>query len=304
MTGKMLNLSSPVCVAPAGDRCGEGAVWHEAEQAVYWCDINRFLIHRFDEKDKAVKSWFFDEPVTALALTDREDTLAVALGSRVILWKPDSDSRVDHHFRLEGWPQVRLNDGRADPRGSFWVGSMRNNVAPDGTAGEAGGANGVLFRIDPDGSITEWRRNIGISNTLAWSPQHDKFYFADTLANEVRVYDYDKSTGEIREERPFLRDFPRGNPDGSAMDSEGYLWNCRYGGGCIVRVSPEGKVDRVIEMPVTNITTCIFGGPQLTTLYVTTASNGVAATERLSGGLFAIQTNVQGMKENRVKIPV
>lgn len=298
----MLTLSEPVCVAPAGDRCGEGAVWHEEEQAVYWCDINRFLIHRFEEKDKIVKSWFFDEPVTALALTDHNDTLAVALGSRVILWKPESDSRLDHHFRLEGWPYVRLNDGRADPRGSFWVGSMRNNVAPDGTAGEAGGTDGILFRIDPDGSITEWRRDIGISNTLAWAPQHDKFYFADTLANEIRVYDYDKATGAIRNGSPFLRDFPRGNPDGSAMDSEGYLWNCRYGGGCIVRVSPGGKIDRVIEMPVTNITTCIFGGRDLTTLYVTTASNGVAATERLSGGLFSIRTNVKGLKEHRVKV--
>ena len=251
-------------MAPTGDRCGEGAVWHDAEGAVYWTDINRFLIHRFDESDRAVKSWFFDEPVTALALTDRGDTLAVALGSRVILWKPQSDSRQDHHFRLPGWPFVRLNDGRADPRGSFWVGSMRNNVGADGSAGEAGGRDGILFRIDADGSITEWRREIGIANTLTWNPAHDKFYFADTLANEVRVYKYDETTGSISDDRPFLKDFRRGNPDGSAMDAG--LSGSRYGGGCMVRVAPDGEIDRVIDMPVTNITTCVFGGPELLTL--------------------------------------
>ena len=83
-------VSEPVCVAPAGDRCGEGPVWHAATQALYWTDINRFLIHRFDPCRKSLNSWFFDEPVTALALTDRDDTLAVVLGSRLILWTPET----------------------------------------------------------------------------------------------------------------------------------------------------------------------------------------------------------------------
>jgi sugar lactone lactonase YvrE len=297
----MAKIGKPVCVAPTGDRCGEGAVWHEGESALYWCDINRCLIHRFDEKDRHVKSWLFEEPVTALALTDRDDTLAVALGSCLIFWKPDLDTRQNHVFRLPGWPNVRLNDGRPDPRGSFWVGSMRNNVTPDGTAWEAGGTDGILFRIDADGTISEWRRDIGISNTLTWNPAEDRFYFADTLANEVRVYDYNKETGAIGRERPFLKDFPRGKPDGSAMDAKGYLWNCRYGGGCIVRVEPEGKIDCVIDMPVTNITTCTFGGPDLTTLYITTAANGAGAGERLAGSLFAIETDVKGQRENRFR---
>lgn len=297
----MAKIGKPVCAAPTGDRCGEGAVWHEGENALYWCDINRFLIHRFDQRDRHVKAWLFDEPVTALALTDRDDTLAVALGSGLILWQPERDIRQNHRFHLPGWPRVRLNDGRPDPRGSFWVGSMRNNVNPDGSVGEDGGTDGVLFRIDADGAITEWRRDIGISNTLTWSPSADRFYFADTLENEVRVYDYDKETGAIGQERPFLKDFPRGKPDGSAMDAAGYLWNCRYGGGCIVRVAPDGGVDRVIDMPVTNITTCTFGGPDLTTLYITTASNGAGANERLAGSLFVIETDVKGQRENRFR---
>ena len=145
-----LSTSLPVCVAPTGDRCGEGAVWHAAHSAVYWTDINRFLIHRFTLADQCVRTWFFDEPVTALTLTDRDDVLAVVLGSSVILWEPASDRSPQTIFQLEGWPSVRLNDARADPRGSLWVGSMRNNVNPDGSSREAGGKDGILHRIDPD----------------------------------------------------------------------------------------------------------------------------------------------------------
>lgn len=297
----MISLGKPVCVAPTGDRCGEGAVWHDAEQAVYWTDINRFLIHRFALADGSVKSWFFEEPVTALIRTDRTGTLAVLLGSRVIFWEPASDARHEHGFRLEGWPFVRLNDGRADPRGSLWVGSMRNNVGADGAPGEAGGTDGVLSRIDPDGAVTHWQRNIGIANTVAWSPDNTRFYFADTLKNRISVYDYKSSSGSISGERPFLVDFPRGFPDGSTVDSEGYLWNCRHGGGCIVRVAPNGEIDRVIDMPTVNMTTCTFGGPGLTTLFITSASAGTLPGDRLAGSLFALETGVAGQPENQFK---
>jgi len=274
-------------------------VWHAAHAALYWTDINRFLIHRFTAGDQCVRTWFFAEPVTALVLTDRDDVLAVVLGSRVILWEPGSDVRRERGFHLDGWPKVRLNDARADPRGSLWVGSMRNNVNPDGSNGEAGGADGVLHRIDPDGAITIFRRDVGISNTIAWSPDGRRFYFGDSLANVIWVYDYDPKTGSIQNERPFLKDFSRGIPDGSTVDSEGYLWNCRYYGGCIVRVAPDGTIDRVIEMAAKNITTCTFGGPDLKTLYITTAASEAPPGDRLAGGLFALQSTVAGLSENR-----
>ncbi len=295
----MATISEPVCVAPTGDRCGEGPVWHEREQALYWTDINRFLIRRFDSRDGSVKAWFFDEPVTALALTNQEDTLVVALGSRVMLWTPESDVRLNHHFQLPDWPAVRLNDGRADPFGAFWVGSMRNNVGADGSPGEAGGTDGVLYCVKPDGKVQVWKRGIGISNTLTWSPDHSKFYFGDTLENAIWVYDVDQATGEIGNERLFFAGFGRGLPDGSAMDSQGYLWNCRYGGACIVRVAPDGSVDRVIEMPTANITSCAFGGEDLKTLYVTTAAAPSAPGDRLAGSVFTIQSVVAGQPENR-----
>jgi sugar lactone lactonase YvrE len=293
--------SEPVCVAPTGDVCGEGAVWHAAHSAVYWTDINRFLIHRYTLADQCVRTWFFDEPVTALALTDRDELLVVVLGSGVILWEPASDIRQRAIYKLEGWPAVRLNDARADPRGSLWAGSMRNNVNPDGSSGEAGGQDGILHRIDPDGRVTVHRRDIGISNTLGWSPDKKRFYSGDSLANVIWGYDYDAASGAITNEIPFFQNFDRGLPDGSTVDAAGYLWNCRYHGGCIVRVAPNGAVDRVVEMPVKNITTCTFGGSDLRTLYVTTASAQAAPGERLAGGLFAIRCEVRGQPENRFR---
>ncbi len=294
--------SLPVCVAPAGDRCGEGVVWQAAHSAVYWTDINRFLIHRLTLDDKCVRTWFFDEPVTALTLTDRDDVLAVVLGSSVILWEPASDVRHKPIYRLAGWPSVRLNDARADPRGSLWAGSMRNNVNPDGSSREAGGKDGILHRIDTDAGVTIHKRDIGISNTLAWSPDRRHFYFGDSPANTIWSYDYDCDTGTIQNEAVFFAGFDRGLPDGSTVDAEGYLWNCRYDGGCIVRISPEGKIDRVIEMPVRKVTTCTFGGAHLKTLFVTTASVDAAPGERLAGGLFAIQCEVSGQEENRFRV--
>jgi sugar lactone lactonase YvrE len=296
-----VTICQPVCVAPTGDVCGEGVVWHAAHEAVYWNDINRFLVHRFTPADGCVRTWFFDEPVTALTLTDSSEMLAVILGSRVILWEPASDIRHDPIFVLDGWPKIRLNDARADPRGSLWLGSMRNNVNPDGSGSEAGGQDGCLFRLDGDGKVSLWRKDIGIPNTLTWSPDQRRFYFGDTPANVVRVYDYDCATGAISNERTFFEGFERGLPDGSIMDSEGYLWNCRFFGGCIVRVAPDGKIDRIIEMPVRNITTCTFGGPELKTLYVTTAKIEAPPGDRLAGGLYAIATNVSGQPENHFR---
>jgi sugar lactone lactonase YvrE len=292
-------ISAPVCVAPTNDVCGEGLVWHAAHSALYWTDINRFLIHRFTPADECVRTWLFDEPVTALTLTDNDDVLAVVLGSKVILWEPRSDHRSAPLFKLHGWPRVRFNDARADGRGSLWLGSMRNNVNEDGSTCAGGGLDGVLVSLDPDGTVKEWCRDIGIANTLAWSPDRHIFYFADTLQNIVWAYDYDFATGSISNRRPFLQDFSRGLPDGSCVDVRGYLWNCRYYGGCMVRVAPSGEVDRVIDFPVENVTTCTFGGLDGATLYITTARSDSAPHDRLAGGLFAIQTDVAGQAENR-----
>ncbi|MCW5320158.1 SMP-30/gluconolactonase/LRE family protein [Verminephrobacter aporrectodeae subsp. tuberculatae] len=291
------------CVAPTGDFCGEGAVWSSTEAAVYWTDIPRFLIHRFDVASTAVRTWQFDEPVVALALSNEPGRWLVALGSRLIWWWPVGDRREDHGFQLPGWPQVRLNDGRADPLGNFWVGSMRNNVLSNGDAGEAGGNEGKMYKITPQGGVSVHIEGLGIANTICWSPPACTFYTADTLANRVWAYAFDQGSATLGAAREHLSGFGRGLPDGSAMDAQGYLWNCRYGGGCIVRVAPNGEIDRVVDMPVSNVTTATFGGADRRTLYITTAATGRGPGERLAGSLWALRCEVPGLPENRVHLP-
>jgi sugar lactone lactonase YvrE len=291
-------MAEPICIVPAGDWTGEGATWHAAENALYWVDIGRFLVHRFDPASGSVKSWFFPEPPAALALTDRADTLLVALGGRVILWQPANDARAEFVHPEKNWPKTRMNDGRADPAGNFWVGSMRYEM-PDDAAGRVAGR---LFRVTPNGSVSVEKTGIGISNTLCWSPDAKLFYFGDTDRNAISVWDYDAAAGTIANERPFFTGCERGGPDGSAMDSAGYLWNARFGGGCVVRVAPNGKVDRVVEMPVPNVTTCAFGGADLKTLYITSARGGTGSALRLSGGLFSLAVDVPGTPENHFRL--
>ncbi len=296
-------MGEVACLVPAGDWTGEGAVWHEGEQALYWVDISRFLVHRYDPASRATWSWLFGEPPTTLALTDRPDTLAVAVGGRIVLFKPRTDARADFAFPETNWPMARLNDGRADPAGNLWVGSMQNNVAGDGSDRPiTDRAAGRLFRVAPDGLVTVIKTGIGISNTFAWSPDATRFYFADTLANAIHVFDYDALTGTVSNERPFFVGHDRGSPDGSAVDAAGTLWNARYGGACVVGVAPDGTVADLIEMPCDNVTTCTFGGPGLTTLYITTARGGSSPGSRLAGSLYAVEMEAPGLPENRFRI--
>jgi len=293
----------PVCIAPTGDICGEAATWDAARNRLYWCDINRFLLHVHDPVAGTTRTHQFEHPVVALSLTDRPGWLLVALGGQIILFDPDRGTREDLTPVMPDWPDLRYNDGRSAPDGNFWIGTMGNNVGPDGEALPVRDGMGTLYLCRGgrhDGTVCPEaiETGIGIPNTVCWSPDGRHFYFGDTLKNEIRVYPYDADSGMIGDGQPFFSDFARGLPDGSAMDCEGYLWNCRYGGGCIVRVAPDGGIDRVIDMPVHNITTCTFGGPELTTLYVTTAAADRAPTDRLAGSLFAIETGVRGLPEH------
>ena len=297
-----LEISKPRCIVAHGDWCGEAATWSAGEGAVYWVDINRFMIHCFVLQGERCRTWFFDEPVVALSLTTDPARMLVALASRLILWRPEDDSRTDQGMRLDDFPKARLNDGRSDPHGTFWVGSMGNNITAQGEAQEVAQGLGKLFSVKADGKSHLWREDIDIANTMCWSPDGRTLYTGDTIANVIRAYDVDPDTGDISGERPFFEGFDRGLPDGSSVDAHGFLWNCRYGGGCIVRVGPDGTIDRVIDMPSENITTCTFAGPDLSTLLVTTASMGRPPGDRLAGNLFAIDTNVRGLEENRFQL--
>jgi sugar lactone lactonase YvrE len=286
------------CTVAAGDICGEGAVWHNARAALYWTDINRFLVHEFAPDQQTTRTWLFGEPVTSVNLTNHPDLFLLVFASKVGLWNPKNHPKVDTLYRLESAPEMRFNDAGVDPAGVLWAGTMANNVGPDGEEVAADFKDGVLYRIDARGRATEWKHHIGISNTVAWSPDSAKFYFGDTIANSIYVYDYDSRTGTPCGEKRLLGAYPYGVPDGSAMDEEGFLWNARAGAGRIIRIAPDGRVDRVVDLPVKNPTTCAFGGAELDTLYITTARS----TERLSGSVFALKPGPKGIPAGRFRV--
>lgn len=286
------------CAVPAGDICGEGAVWHPEQSALYWTDINRFLVHQFVPGTSSVRTWIFEEPVTSVNLTEVGEQFLLVFASRIGLWSPRNHPRVETIYRLPTAPEMRFNDAGVDPRGSLWAGTMRNNVGPQGEELNVTFSEAVLYRIDPDGSATEWKSGIGISNTVAWSPDRKRFYFGDSCANALSQFAYDEAAGAISNEQPLLNGYELGLPDGSAMDAEGFLWNARYGGGCVIRTAPDGRVEQTVRLPVSRPTTCAFGGDDLQTLYITSARSA----EQYSGSVFALQAHVPGLPARRFRL--
>lgn len=283
------------CVAPVGDICGEGAVWHPESLTLYWADINRFLVHQLILELKTTRTWIFDEPVTSVNLTQDEDVFLLVFASRIALWSPRTHPKTETIYHLDVAPQMRFNDAGVDPAGALWVGTMANNVGPEGEEIAADFQNGTLYRIDCRGQAVQWKQGIGISNTIAWSPDGLKFYFGDTVANRLYVYDYDSRERAIRGETVLLENYPKGVPDGSATDRESFLWNARPGAGALIRIAPDGRIDRVVQLPVRRPTTCAFGGADMETLFITSARS----EERLSGGLFAFRPGIAGIPAGR-----
>jgi sugar lactone lactonase YvrE len=150
-------------------------------------------------------------------------------------------------------------------------------------------------------NISVAEEGLGIPNTFVWSPNNTKFYFTDTLNGKILSYSFELESGELSNKKDFAQ-FERGHPDGSTIDTDGCIWNCRWGGSCIVRFTPTGEVDQIIEMPVKNITNCIFGGSDMKTLFITTASNREENKNDLDGSLFAINLNYQGIEDNKSKL--
>jgi hypothetical protein len=156
------------------------------------------------------------------------------------------------------------------------------------------GARAHAYTFSWDGSVQAFEQGLGVANTFAWSPDDKTMYFADTL-DAIYAYDFDAAPGRVANRRTFgkLDTTQYGHPDGSTIDAEGFLWNARWDGGCLVRWAPDGKVDRVVQMPCRRVTSCIFGGPDLNTLYITTVRYGLSASDLaeqpLAGGIFALE---------------
>ncbi|MEX2650790.1 MAG: SMP-30/gluconolactonase/LRE family protein [Alphaproteobacteria bacterium] len=289
------------CVLDAMCWLGEGPVWSPTERCLYWTDVPAYRVHRWFPATGRHDVFATPEMVISLALREAGGLVA-ATTTGVELWNPDSGVRHRLAAPEAGLPGNRSNDGKCDRRGRFWLGTMANNLNADGTGRELPGKSGSLYRIDADGTATRMDGPFGICNTLAWSPDNATMYFGDSLAG-LYAYRFDAERGTIADRRPFAmtEDAALGVPDGSTIDAEGYLWNCRWGGGCVLRWAPDGTLDRKIELPCDQVTSAAFGGPDLDILYVTTAWHGLGGAERakqpLAGGLFAIEAGVPGIPE-------
>jgi len=289
------------CVAEVRNLVGESPLWDADRQLLYWTDINGMRVYRLDLRSGRVDTWKFHAPVSALARTSNSGWLLVAAGLKLLLWQVETDKRVLFLQVEDAALGNRLNEGAADPDGNFWVGTMRNNVAADGSGidvdwGKPENRSGSLYRVSPDGTLTRESSGWTIPNTMLWSPDRKTMYTGDSIDNVLYAYEY--RDGSVSTRRVFTQGFDRGVPDGSAMDEEGCVWNCRYFGNCLVRFDPTGNVDRVLEMPVSNITSCAFGGEDLRTLFVTTASVASGLDEPLAGAVFALDPGVRGISDN------
>jgi len=290
------------CITEARSLVAEGPLWHPEEQSLYWADINGMRVYRLDVSSGREQFWQFAGPVSAVCLTRTAPWLLVACGMTVLRWNPTTDERIVLVEFANEPAGNRLNDAAVAPDGTFWAGTMRNNVDADGGHIEldwAAAANrtGSLYCVTAQGDVSHRAKELAIPNTMVWSPEGKTMITGDSIDNVL--WAYGDSDGTLLERRVFAEGFPRGVPDGSAMDSMGFVWNCRYFGGCIVRYAPSGAVDRVVEMPVTNITNCVFGGDGFETLFVTTAAVGAPAGEPLAGAIFSFEPGVSGLAPYR-----
>jgi sugar lactone lactonase YvrE len=280
--------------APARDQLGEGPFWSEAEGALYWVDIAGRWAHRLEPATGRGRSWRMASSCSAFIPTSRGDAL-VALVDGV--HRLDLETGETRPFaRPDGDAGNRSNETRTDPSGRLWLGTMCNNLHPDGSPIPLTRSSGGFFVIAADGSHRRLMADIGITNTLCWSPDGARFYCADTLKETIWSFAYDPDGPTLTDRRVFAQGGP-GHPDGSAMDEEGCLWNARWGGGRVIRFTPDGRVDREVMLPVEQPSSCCFGGPGRRTLFVTSARQELEglAPDSLDGSVFAIQVDVAGM---------
>jgi len=290
----MVTAPEIVPVQRMGNLLGEGPQWHPEEQALYWVDALARQIHRLDAAGQ-VASWAMPEIVASFAiragggliaaLKSGFATVDLATGAVTPLLDPEPER-----------PENLLNDGKCDRRGRFWCGSRDGALAAP---------TGSLYRLDPGFACRRMDQGFICSNGIAWSPDDRLMYFADTRAETVWTYDFDLDEGAIRNRRVFLstRDI-EGRVDGATVDAEGHYWTALVHGWAIARWDPQGRLDRLIRLPVKHPTMCTFGGPGLDVLYVTTAASMVPEAERadqpLAGALFAIHgLGVRGLPETK-----
>lgn len=281
------------CVLPARAMLGESPIWSDQESRLYWVDIDGRTVHRFDPASGLDETRPAPGRPGSLALTREPGRLLVAIEERLAHLDWAEGSWTDWIALEVAGTGNRLNDSRTDPVGRFWVGSMFDPTS-------ANRASGMLHRVEADGADTVIREGIGVSNGLAFAPDGKTMYFADTKRDTVWAYDYDVATGEPSGERVFLdfADLP-GRPDGACVDADGCYWIACVYGSAVLRVTPAGVVDRRVVLPVPKPTMPAFGGPGLSTLFITTIGGGgshqVDPAFPEAGGVFAVETGIRGL---------
>jgi len=272
---------------------GEGPVWCPREQALYWVDIEGSAVHRHDWRTDRTEIWPMPEMVGSLALREGGG-LVVALRGGISFLDTATRALTPIAAPHAGQTHLRFNDGKCDRQGRFWVGSMNiGERAPHGT----------LYRLDPGGACTAVLTDIDIPNSLCWSPDGATMYFSDSPLHTMSAYPFDTATGTLGAGRVFARVAPPAVPDGATVDAEGFVWCAHWGGWRVVRTAPDGTVDRVIDVPVAHPTSCAFGGPEMATLFVTSASAPLDDAGRqaqpLAGALMAMEVGARGIAEPR-----
>ncbi len=274
---------------------GEGPLWHVEEQALYWVDIEEKCLYTLDYASGEVTRREIGHKVGCLAFR-AGGGLVLAVDAGLAWWDPAAftldlfaDPEADNPDRAP-----RFNDGAVDPGGRFWAGTI--------AAQPEANPNGILYRLDADHSVHVMETGIGVSNGLGWSPDHRTLYYADSPRRVIYAYDYDPASGDIANRRVLVQ-LPAndGFPDGLTVDREGFIWCAIWDGWRVVRFAPDGGVAAEIRMPVQRPTSCMFGGPDLDELYITSARVGLDEAQRLAqpsaGGLFRVRAEVPGLPE-------
>lgn len=287
-------LEAPRCVWDAHAELGEGTLWSTSEQALYWVDILGRQLHRLRPADGARASWRFDEEISAVAERANAPGLVATLRRGFALFDPARPDEAPRYLHQPGEEPAgnRFNDGKCDAQGRFWGGTMDWDCkAP----------TGALYRFDGDGRSSRHETGITVSNGPAWSADGRTLYFNDTAPNRILAYDFDAEAGTLSNRRTWLRlATGDGYPDGMTTDADGRLWICHWGGSCVSCHDPvSGEELTRIRLPAAHITDCAFGGPDLRTLYITSAWSGLDAAQReaqpLAGALFAVVLDSPGL---------
>lgn len=280
-------------VVPAGATLGECPLWSVGEQVLYWVDIEGRAIHRFDPATGVDEARSLGVRPGSMAAADTAGRFLVGAETELgwFEWASGEFSAV-----VECEPSGtgnRLNDGRTDRQGRFWLGSMYEDTA-------ARRSTGILHRVDPGLEVSRHREAIGVTNGIAFSPDGTTMYFADSFEKTVWAYDYDVDTGDRSNERVFT-DFDGlpGGPDGACVDVDGCYWVACVRGWAVARLTPDGAIDRVIEVPVEKPSMPAFGGTGLDTLFVTSIAAGITPgiDQPHAGGVLAIDVGASGIAE-------